>query len=71
MNIFILLYILCLSGCLFVCLQPIQVETAEPIGFNVFFVGPNMKQGKIYEILKLEKKCAKKENPAKIKNKKF
>ena len=40
----------------------------------MFFVGPNMKQGKVYEIFKLEKnpgkyffKCAKKENPAKNK----
>ena len=31
----------CLSGCLFVCLYPINVKTAEPIGPN-FFVGPDI-----------------------------
>ena len=38
-------YILCLS----VCLYPINVKTAEPIGPK-FFVGPCMTPGKIHDI---------------------
>ena len=30
-----------------VCLKPINVKTAEPIG-QKFYVGPHMAQGKIY-----------------------
>ena len=37
-----------LSGCLFVCLYPINVKTAEPIGPN-FFVGHYVTIGKVYE----------------------
>ena len=36
----------CLSVCLFVCLYPINVKTAEPIGPK-FFVGHHMTPGKL------------------------
>ena len=39
--------ILCLSGCLFVCLYPINVKTAEPSGAK-FFVGPCATPGLVY-----------------------
>ena len=38
----------CLSVCLFVCLYPINVKTAKPIGPK-FFVGPHVSPGKVYE----------------------
>ena len=41
------------SGCLFVCLYPINVKTAEPIWPN-FFVGPHGAPGKVYEWLKFQ-----------------
>ena len=47
-------YILCLSGCLFVCLYPMNVKTAKPIR-SKFCVGPHMTQGKIYEWSKFQK----------------
>jgi len=37
----------CQSVCLFVCLYPINVKTAEPIG-SEFCVGPHMTLGKVY-----------------------
>ena len=37
-----------LSVCLSVCLYPINVKTAEPIGPK-FFVGPHVTPGKVYE----------------------
>ena len=36
------------SVCLFVCLYPINVKTAEPIGPK-FFVGHHVPAGKVYE----------------------
>ena len=41
----------CLSDCLSVCLYPINVKTAEPIG-SKFFVGHLGTPGKVYEWLK-------------------
>ena len=38
----------CLSVCLFVCLYPINVKTAEPIGPK-FFVGHHVTTGKVYD----------------------
>ena len=38
----------CLSGCLFVCLYPINVKTAEPIGPK-FFVGHHVTTENVYE----------------------
>ena len=38
----------CLFGCLSVCLYPINVKTAEPIGPK-FFVGHHVTTGKVYE----------------------
>ena len=38
----------CLFGCLFVCLYPINVKTAEPIRPE-FFVGHHVTPGKVYE----------------------
>ena len=38
----------CLFWCLFVCLYPINVKTAEPIGPK-FFVGPHVTPTKVYE----------------------
>ena len=43
-------YILCMS----VCLLPINVKTAKPIG-PTSFVGPHMTPGKVYGCSKLEK----------------
>ena len=50
-----LLYInlACLSVCLSVCLYPINVKTAEPIGPN-FFVGYLGTPGKVYEWSKFQ-----------------
>ena len=45
-----LIYILCFS----VCLYPINVQTAEPIG-SKFCVGPLMTLGKVYEWSKFQK----------------
>ena len=45
--------ILSLSGCLGVCLYPINVETAEPIGPK-FFVEHLGSPGKVYESLKFQ-----------------
>ena len=42
------------SGCLFVCLCPINVRTAKPIGPK-FCVGPHMTPGKIYGKSKFRK----------------
>ena len=44
-NILVNLYIN--LACLFVCLYPINVKTAEPIGPK-FFVGPHVALGKVY-----------------------
>ena len=41
------IYKFSLSVCLFVCLYPINVKTAEPIGPN-FVVGPRVTPGKVY-----------------------
>ena len=41
------IYFACLSGCLFVCLYPINVKTAEPIG-SKFCVGSRVTPGKVY-----------------------
>ena len=41
------IYILCLPVCLFVCLYPINVKMAEPIG-PTFFVAPRVTPGKVY-----------------------
>ena len=41
------IYISCLSGCLFVCLYPINVKTAEPNGPK-FFVGAHMTPEKVW-----------------------
>ena len=41
------LYLLCLSDCLFVCLYPKNVKTAEPIGPK-FFVEPHVTTGMVY-----------------------
>ena len=38
----------CLFVCLSVCLYPINVKTAEPIG-PIFFVGHHVTTGKVYE----------------------
>ena len=38
----------CLSVCLFVCLYPINVKTAEPIGPKIF-VGHHVTTGKVLE----------------------
>ena len=38
----------CLSGCLFVCLYPINVKTGEPI-WPKFFVGHHVTTRKVYE----------------------
>ena len=43
----------CLSWCLFVCLYPINVKTAEPIGLK-FFVGHHVTTGKVYEWSKFQ-----------------
>ena len=48
------LSILCLSGCYAVCLYPINLKTAEPIGLK-FFVGPHMTPRKVYICLKFSK----------------
>ena len=40
------------SVCLFVCLYPINVKTAEPIGPK-FFVGHHVIPGKVYESKKV------------------
>ena len=37
----------CLLWCLFVCLYPIKIKTAEPIRPK-FCVGPSMAPGKVY-----------------------
>ena len=44
---YISIYILCFSECLSVCLYPINVKTAEPIGPK-FCVGPHVTPGKVY-----------------------
>ena len=49
----------CLSGCPFVCLYPINVKTAEPIG-PTFFKGPYLTPRKVYECLKILKICVSK-----------
>ena len=41
-SIYIYIYILCLSVCLFACLYLINCKTAEPIGTQ-FYVGPNLR----------------------------
>jgi len=41
------------SWCLFVCLYPINVKTAEPIGPK-FFVGHHVTTGKVYEWSKFQ-----------------
>ena len=43
----------CLSVCLSVCLYPINVKTAEPIG-PTFCVGAYMTTEKVYEIWMLK-----------------
>ena len=43
----------CLSWCLSVCLYPINVKTAEPIG-SKYFVGHLGTPGKVYESSKLQ-----------------
>jgi len=43
----------CLSVCLFVCLYPINVKTAEPSGPK-FFVGHHVTTGKVYEWSKFQ-----------------
>ena len=43
----------CLFVCLSVCLYPINVKTAEPIGPN-FFVGHHVNTGKVYEWSKFQ-----------------
>jgi len=45
------IYMLCLP----VCLYPINVKTAEPIG-PTFCVGSHMTPGKVYRRIKLQKK---------------
>jgi len=40
-------------ACLSVCLYPINVKTAEPIGPK-FFVGPHVTPGKVYECTKFK-----------------
>ena len=47
------IYIYTLLACLPVCLYPINVKTAEPIGPK-FGAGPRMTPGKVYECLKLK-----------------
>ena len=47
-----------LSVCLFVCLYPINVKTAEPIG-SKFCVGPDVVLGKVYEWSKFKSLCLK------------
>ena len=44
-------YFACLSGCLFVCLYLIKVNTTEP----KFSVGPHMTTGNVYEWLNFPK----------------
>ena len=48
------IYILCLSGCLFVGLYPINAKMDEPIGPN-FFVRPRVTPGKVYELSNFQK----------------
>ena len=50
---FFYIYIYALHVCLFVCLSPINVKTAELIGPK-FFVGPYVTRGKVYELLKIQ-----------------
>ena len=45
---YLYIYFACLSVCSFVCLYPIDVKTAEPIGPK-FCVGPHVTTGKVYE----------------------
>ena len=46
--IYLYINLACLSVCLSVCLYPINVKTAEPIGPK-FFVGHHVIPGKVYE----------------------
>ena len=48
----------CLGVWVFVCLFPINVWTAEPIGPN-FFVGHHVTPGKVYEWSKFKNLCLK------------
>ena len=48
------IYILCLSVCLFVRLEPMNVKTAEPIGPK-FCVGPHVASGNVYEWSRFQK----------------
>ena len=52
--------------CLFVCLYPINIQTAEPIGPN-FFVVPHMIPGKVYGWLEF-KQIDKKSQQLKVKD---
>ena len=49
--IYILIRLGCLGVCLSVCLYPINVKTAEPIGPK-FFVKPHVTPGKVYDLSK-------------------
>ena len=51
--IYTLIWLVCLGGCLSVCLYPIIVKTAEPIGAK-FFVGHLGAPGKVYESSKFQ-----------------
>ena len=49
MDLYLLLFFLHINlACLSVCLYPINVKTAEPIGPK-FFVGHHVTTGKVYE----------------------
>ena len=48
----------CLSVCLFVCLYPINVKTAEPIGPN-FFEGHHVTLGQELSMIKIKNLCLK------------
>ena len=48
------IYFACLSVCLFVCLNPINVETAEPTG-PTFCLGPHITPGKGWWMIKIWK----------------
>ena len=56
--LYILVCLLGLSWCLFVCLYSINVKTAEPIGPK-FCVWAHVNPGKVYEWSKFKKNCVK------------
>ena len=60
-----LVNIVCLSGCLSICLYPINGKTADPIEPK-FCVGPRMSPGNVYECSELQKVVCKKKQVSKL-----